>query len=327
MRARPLLTTAGLLLAAVSLTLLVTHRTAGAPPTLRTAARPAPEWPYPEYEQGPLPVPVPPRVALQVPVPAPVFTTLLREDRPVQLSEGQVGVTRVALLRGGQPVSRHVLWRSSVGEFIRASGAVAGVNGTFFKDAAIASNDSNMLGPLLTPGGHFLSESDPSKFRKIQGRPLVAWSHSRFMVTAFDPRTMNSKADVQALLPGMTDAFLAGAWLVHGGQALSRAQMMTHAPSDAQQVRPRVFFGVTRDGLSIAGATITPVSSERLARIAQQAGAQEAVLMDSGYSTSLIYGSRALAVGHSSRRVQSRPVPHAIVFMNPVMALAPARKP
>ncbi len=268
----------------------------------------------------PLPAPRPPRPVVTLPPQKTFKTFALNEGVAVRLTQGRVGRVQVALLTGGQPVSRHVLWRSSVGEFVKAAGAAAGVNGTFFKDAAIASNDSNMLGPLLTPGDHFLSETDPVQLKKIVGRPLVAWSHNRFLVTDFDPATMNRKAQVKAMLPGMTDAFLAGGWLVHGGHALSTTAMMAHAPSDAQQVRPRVFFGVTKAGLVIAGATTTPVSSARLAQVAEAAGAQEAVLMDSGYSTSLIYGSRVLAVGHKSRKVASRPVPHAIVFMNPVLA-------
>ncbi|GGQ97329.1 phosphodiester glycosidase family protein [Deinococcus ruber] len=243
--------------------------------------------------------------------------TPLNEGVPVTMTRLQVGRVQVALLRGGLPVSRHVLWRSSVVQFIKASGAVAGVNGTFFKDAAIASNDSNMMGPLLTADGTFLRESDAYLLGRITGRPLVAWSNTQFLVTAFRPATMNRKAQVQALLPGVTDAFVAGAWLVRGGHAISAADMKRYASSDAQEVRPRVFFGVTKDGLGIAGATITPVSSAGLARIAEQVGAQEAVLMDSGYSTSLIYGAQVLAVGHASRKVPSRPVPHAIVFFNP----------
>ncbi|WP_425147910.1 phosphodiester glycosidase family protein [Deinococcus sp.] len=241
----------------------------------------------------------------------------LNQNVDVQMIRTQVGRTQLALIRGGLPVSRHVLWRSSVGQFMKAAGAVAGVNGTFFKDAAIASNDSNMLGPLLTADGTFWKETDAYLLSRITGRPLVAWSHDQFLVTAFRPLSMNRKADLLSLLPGMTDAFLAGTWLVRGGKAVSAADMKKYAPSDAQEVRPRVFFGVTTDGLGIAGATTTPVSSARLAQIAQQVGAQEAVLLDSGYSTSLIYGSQVLAVGHRSRKVQSRPVPHAIVFFNP----------
>ncbi|MGI8748196.1 MAG: phosphodiester glycosidase family protein [Deinococcus sp.] len=251
--------------------------------------------------------------------------SLVRLDAssPVRLVQETLGREKVALLIGGLPVTHHVHWRSSVGQFIRAAGGVAGVNGTFFKDAAIASNDSNMMGPLLTPDGVFLSESDPVLLGKISGRPLVAWSRGQFLVTSFVPRRMNHRADVKALLPGVTDAFAAGAWLVRGGQALRPAARLRYAASDAQQVRPRVFFGVTRGGQPIAGATITPVSSVRLAQIAQAAGAQEAVMLDGGYSTSLIYCARALAVGHSSRKTQSRPVPHAIVFMAPLLANAP----
>ena len=267
--------------------------------------------------------PAPRQPVVQIEVPRySADLTPLRVDIPVQLSQRWIGPERVGLLRGGMPVSRHVQWRSSVVEFIRVSGAAAGVNGTFFKDAAIASNDSNMLGPMLTQGGRFLGESDPALLKKIGGRPLVAWSHDTFLATDFVPATMNHKAQVQAMLPGVTDAFVAGSWLVRGGHALTLRQMSLHAPRDAQEVRPRVFFGVTSGGLVIAGATITPVSSFRLAQIAEQAGAQEAVLLDSGYSTSLIYGSKVVAVGHSTRKTPSRPVPHAIVFMNPVAALA-----
>jgi poly-beta-1,6-N-acetyl-D-glucosamine N-deacetylase len=64
-------------------------------------------------------------------------------------------------------------------------------------------------------------------------------------------------------------------------------------------------------------ATQTPASTDRLAQIAVKLGLKEAVLLDSGYSTSLIYGRRVLAVGHRTKAVASRPVPHAIVLFNP----------
>lgn len=333
MRARLFLSALCLLLALGAVVLVRTvNAPAPFPPLLAAAPRSLPalpvatvSFPHRAPTAGPAVLgyltPAPPVVSVSLPPVSPLDIAAFHQDVPVQLRQVRMDRSRVALLVGGLPVSRHVLWRSSVGQFVRAAGAVAGVNGTFFKDAAIASNDSNMLGPMLTAGGDFLSETDPVQLRKIAGRPLVAWSHDQFLVTAFDPATMNRKAAVRALLPGVTDAFLAGGWLVHGGRALSTAQMMVHAPRDAQEVRPRVFFGVTKGGLSIAGATITPVSSARLAQIAEEAGAQEAVLMDSGYSTSLIYGERVLAVGHKTRGVPSRPVPHAIVFMNPAVAL------
>jgi poly-beta-1,6-N-acetyl-D-glucosamine N-deacetylase len=63
------------------------------------------------------------------------------------------------------------------------------------------------------------------------------------------------------------------------------------------------------------GASLTPTSSSNLARAALAAGVQEAVLLDSGYSTSLVYDSRIIAVGRKTAKVPSRPVPHAIVVM------------
>ena len=45
------------------------------------------------------------------------------------------------------------------------------------------------------------------------------------------------------------------------------------------------------------------------------AGLKEAVLLDSGFSTSLVLGKEVLASGHSTAGEPSRPVPHAIVLM------------
>jgi hypothetical protein len=40
---------------------------------------------------------------------------------------------------------------------------------------------------------------------------------------------------------------------------------------------------------------------------------QEAVLLDSGFSTSLVYDKKIIVTGHTATNLPSRPVPHAIV--------------
>ena len=54
--------------------------------------------------------------------------------------------------------------------------------------------------------------------------------------------------------------------------------------------------------------------SENLARALQSLGVHEAVLLDSGFSTSLVYGKQILVTGHTSPGIPSRPVPHALVL-------------
>ena len=64
----------------------------------------------------------------------------------------------------------------------------------------------------------------------------------------------------------------------------------------------------------MAGGSLEVVSTPRLAEAAAAAGVREAVLLDSGFSTSLIYNGKIIVTGHTARNLPSRPVPHAVVF-------------
>jgi len=61
-----------------------------------------------------------------------------------------------------------------------------------------------------------------------------------------------------------------------------------------------------------------------LARAASSAGIEEAVLLDSGYSTSLVFGQQIVAVGRKRAKQPSRPVPHAIVLLDEALPTAPS---
>ncbi|MCA1597354.1 MAG: hypothetical protein LC772_13160, partial [Chloroflexi bacterium] len=60
------------------------------------------------------------------------------------------------------------------------------------------------------------------------------------------------------------------------------------------------------------------ISTSALAESAEQMRIQEAFLLDSGFSTSLIWQNRVLVSGHSRKDVPSRPVPHALFLMGSV---------
>lgn len=65
---------------------------------------------------------------------------------------------------------------------------------------------------------------------------------------------------------------------------------------------------------SVAACAGESVSSERFAQALATAGLQEAVLLDSGFSTSLVFDGKIKVSGHSRADHPSRPVPHAIVI-------------
>jgi len=241
---------------------------------------------------------------------------------PVRLTQVRLEGVSLALIEGGRPQSLLTSGRRGVREFVQAVGAKAGINGSFFTDALVASNDNTMIGPILTrslEGAHepiFKAEKNPGLLERIGQRPLVLWSRDRFMMVPFQPESMNSREALERLLPGATDAFLAGAWIVHGGLPRDAAQLEPFAPRDAEDRRPRVFLGITRDGRVALGASTSPASTEMLARAASSAGVEEAVLLDSGYSTSLVFGQQIVAVGRKRAKQPSRPVPHAIVLLD-----------
>jgi hypothetical protein len=76
-----------------------------------------------------------------------------------------------------------------------------------------------------------------------------------------------------------------------------------------------------RDGRIVIGAAIDSVTTSQLGNALVEAGVKEALLLDSGYSTSLVFGDQILASGHSTPDQPSRPIPHSILLTSD---LAPA---
>lgn len=248
--------------------------------------------------------------------PATIFRTAWNKQSKIKyVSEKFAGIP-LKMTFGGMPSTHMSLaGREMVSTFVEREQAQAGINGGFFAMAAIQSTDNAMVGPLKTPDMTEVAPDQSSeRWDKINGRPLVIWSPEEFAILPYIPAQMNKEDQFQWFMKGYTDTFMAGVWLVHNGVPQPREFQNVVGAKDIQDLRRRAFIGITKDGQFVAGAATTSVSSEKLAIAIAEAGVEEAVLIDSGFSTSLVFGGKIKASGHSSAKDPSRPVPHAITI-------------
>lgn len=235
----------------------------------------------------------------------------------VTLQVGEFAGVKLGLVKGGTPatVQDPDGSRKSVGEFIQAKpGAVAGMNGTFFANSELRGRDNTMIGPCLTSQeGMFHPEMDPARLVKLRNRPFVMWGPTGIAIAPFNDAVMNNEVNLRGFMPDMTDCFLGGAWIVHAGMARTKAEMSAYSARDFNDPRRRAFFGITADGQIVLGGSLDVITTEKLAEAAAEAGVQEAVLMDSGFSTSIVYDGKIIVTGHTAKDLPSRPVPHSIV--------------
>jgi hypothetical protein len=229
---------------------------------------------------------------------------------------------RLHYVRGGDLVSIRVPRRLPVASLIRQVGGVAGLNGTFFSDARVAGTGNKMIGPILDGHTGEFVPPDPSDDPRCVGRPLVIWNRSQMAIVPYDTWMGESVESLRLLVPDATDAFLGGGWLVRDGVAQTEEQIRAECVQDAQDYRRRAFMGIDQAGRVILGATDFSVDSARLARAIEDLHVREAVLLDSGFSTSLVWHGETLVSGHARRDHPSRPVPHALVIVAPQETLA-----
>ena len=192
--------------------------------------------------------------------------------------------------------------------------AVAGINGTFFADARLRGSDTTLIGPSQNPTDTTLvPDLAEDRLPRLINRPIVLWGPKKIAIVPFQPGTMNAADPFKAFMPDYTELFLAGAWIVHGGVPRTTDEMRPYSAGDFSDPRRRAFFGISESGEIILGASLDVVDTEKLAAAAAAAGAKEAVLLDSGFSTSLCYNGKVVVSGHTSSGLVSRAVPHAIV--------------
>ncbi len=246
---------------------------------------------------------------------------------PVEFKDELFDGAKLALVYGGTPSTMLSDTREGVLDFCRRANAVAGINGGFFAMAAIKSTDNRMVGPLrASDQSGFVPDLEKERWAKLHNRPVILWGPTSIAIVPYQPNIMISDEGFKALVPNYTDLFLAGVWLVHNGLPCSREQLDTFGSKDIEDPRRRAFLGVTSDGRFVIGASHGSISSEKLASAAAAAGVQEAVLLDSGFSTSLVYDGEVKVSGHSTATIPSRPVPHAVVIRGEIAADA-ATKP
>lgn len=237
---------------------------------------------------------------------------------PVTFVDQEVQGTRLVMLKGGTPQTVTSLTRESVGDMVKRTGAVGGINGTFFAMAAIASTDNQLIGPSMVHGGPLLPDAQTTIWDKLRNRPLVIWGPTSFALVPYNPDRMNDPEAFSNFMPNATDAFLGGVWLVHNGVAREKDALKTFGSKDIEDPRRRAAFGIDAEGHPVAACTRDSVASSKFASMLAEAGLKEAVLLDSGFSTSLVLGDNVLASGHSTASTPSRPVPHAIVLLGEV---------
>ncbi|WP_082065518.1 polysaccharide deacetylase family protein [Aliterella atlantica] len=213
----------------------------------------------------------------------------------------------LTLISGGKPVTIHAKSRSQVAEIIAGTQAVAAVDGGFFSLRYLNSNV--MIGPVLSQINNQFIPGNKGEIPKLAGRPLVLISPQAVKFISFDPFKHNTLAGIQAEMPNVTDAFVAAAWLVKDNQPQLTQNFANLYGFDA--LRHRAFWGIDRVGKPTIGVSNEPVDSISLGAALGLAGLRDAVMLDSGASTSLVYKGDSL-VGYTPR-----PVPHVVALMPP----------
>lgn len=226
---------------------------------------------------------------------------------PVTVKKYDFGDQSLTLLEGGRPVTIHADSRYQLSTILAGTNAIGAVDGGFFSLEYLDSNV--MIGPVLSQSTRQFIPGNASENPRLAGRPLVLIAPDRVQFISFRPIDHNTLAGLHQALPGVTDAFVAAAWLVKDGQPQPATSFASLFDFDAK--RHRAFWGINQTGQAVVGVSHTMVDSVTLGQLLQESGLQQAVMLDSGASTSLTYAGESL-VGY-----EPRPVPHVVALIPP----------
>jgi peptidoglycan/xylan/chitin deacetylase (PgdA/CDA1 family) len=226
---------------------------------------------------------------------------------PIQMSQPTIDDVPLTLVTGGKPVTIHADSRYQVPEIIANTDVEAAVDGGFFSLKYLDSN--TMIGPVLSQSTGEFVPGYAGELGKLIGRPLILISPNEVKFVSFDPQRHNEIAGIQAEMEDVTDAFVGAAWLVKDGQPRTPESFIGLFDFDAS--RHRAFWGINQTGQPVIGVSNARVDSVSLGNILTQAGLQDAVMLDSGASTSLAYQ------GQSMVQYLPRPVPHVVGLVPP----------
>jgi peptidoglycan/xylan/chitin deacetylase (PgdA/CDA1 family) len=237
----------------------------------------------------------------------PLFDEGFKFDSPVRLTRMTLEEVPLILISGGRPMTIHADSRYQVPEIIAGTEAIAAVDGGFFSLRYLDSN--TMIGPVLSQNtGEFVPGND-SENTLIQNRPLVIITPDTVDFIPFDHTRHNTLEGIQASHPDVTDAFVAAGWLVREGEPQPLESF--GALFDVNAERHRAFWGIDYAGQPVVGVSADRVGSVKLGELLHQAGLRDAVMLDSGASTSLAYQGESLV------RYEPRPVPHVVALVPP----------
>jgi len=214
---------------------------------------------------------------------------------------------------GGKPVTIHAPTRSSVAKIIEDTDAVAAVDGTFFSLKYLNSNE--MIGPVLSQNEQRFIPGNNWDIEKITGRPLALIGAKWVKFIPFDPDKHNTYEGVSAESPDgspVTDAFVAGAWLVKDSLPQSAETFMATHLLAFEVERHRAFWGINQAGGPVIGVTKQNVDSVSLGKMLAKLGLRDVIMVDSGDSADLVY------LGKTQISYKTRPVPHVIALYPPV---------
>ncbi|PSR19372.1 polysaccharide deacetylase [filamentous cyanobacterium CCP3] len=226
---------------------------------------------------------------------------------PVDVQKLDLENQSFSLITGGQPVTIHANSRYQLTDIMAGTNIAGAVDGGFFSLEYLDSNV--MIGPVLSQSTRQFVPGYGGETPRLNGRPLVLISPERVLFVPFDADRHNALAGLTHELTGVTDAFVAAAWLVKNGLPQPASSFGSLFDYDAR--RHRAFWGINTAGQPVVGVTHTMVDSVQLGEMLHQAGLRDAVMLDSGASTSLAYQGDSL-VGYIPR-----PVPHIVGLVPP----------
>ncbi len=244
------------------------------------------------------------------------FRSHVLEIRPTDLEQGSTEdrLVRLRWVRGGRLSGARILGRRNVPTLVKVTASSAGLNGTFFSDARVNSDGAGIVGPIVSRFGPGFAPGLPGDRDRIAGRPFVVISPERIAFLPFRANLAYDADGVERILPGATDCFVAGAWLVHRGVPATHEELESFRLDNVFDFRPRAFMGIDNEGRLFLGASSTGNESDRLAVTLAEMGLEECVLLDSGFSTSLVLGSEVLVSGIRRVDMPARPVPHFLLL-------------
>ncbi|MBG0742455.1 MAG: polysaccharide deacetylase family protein [Cylindrospermopsis raciborskii KL1] len=241
--------------------------------------------------------------------PAPVDPINFNFNVDIDKREYRVNDTELILISGGVPGTFHADSRYQLPDMLKDTQVIAAVDGGFFSLKYLDSN--TMIGPVLSGNRGFIP-GNASENLKLRDRPLVLINPHSVNFIPFVPENHNTFEGIQGTSPenkGVTDAFVGAAWLVRNSTPQPAANFGNLYGYDI--ARHRAFWGINLAGIPVIGVTKTPVDSVSLGEILYQLGFRDAVMLDSGASTSLTYQGKSLVA------YTPRPVPHAVVLVAP----------